>query len=139
MRQGAAWVYRILITLFPVAVVVEVFLAGLGIFRAMPGEDESVSHETIEDKFDAHTELGQVLSGGSVLLSVLILVVWSGPRSIAATFALAVLTIVEGEDGAERDDQQRRPAHRACSSFGAFAADPTVIRPTFPVGRRGAR
>lgn len=40
VRQGAAWVYRILITLFAAAIVVEVFLAGLGIFRAMPGEEE---------------------------------------------------------------------------------------------------
>jgi hypothetical protein len=44
----------------------------------MPGEDESVSHETIEDKFDAHAGLGDVLAGGAVLLLILIVIAWTG-------------------------------------------------------------
>lgn len=95
VRQGAAWVYRILITLFAVAVVVEFFLAGLGIFRTMPEEDAAVAHETFEDKFEAHTGLGELLTGTSVLLLLVILAAWTGPRSIGATFGLAVLTIVQ--------------------------------------------
>ena len=95
VRQGAAWSYRILVTLFAAAVVVEFFLAGLGIFRTMPGEDESVGHEVFEDKFEPHAGLGSFLIGGSLLLLILILVAWAGPRLIGATFALAVLTVVQ--------------------------------------------
>jgi Family of unknown function (DUF6220) len=100
VRQGAAWIYRILIALFAAAVVVEIFLAGLGIFRAMPAEDKSVSHETIEHKFDTHAALGDFLAGGAVLLLILILIAWTGRRSIGATFALVVLTFVQGILGA---------------------------------------
>lgn len=103
VRLGAAWMYRVLIALFAVAVVVEIFLAGLGIFRAMPGEDESVSHETIEDKFDAHAALGDFLAGSTVLLLVLILIAWTGRRSIGATFGLALLTVVQGILGGTGD------------------------------------
>jgi hypothetical protein len=95
VRRGAAWIYRILVMFFTVAVVIEIFLAGLAIFRAMPGEDESVSHETIEDKFDAHAGLGWGLAVTALLLLIAILVAWPGPRSIGATFVLAVLTIVQ--------------------------------------------
>jgi hypothetical protein len=103
VRQGAAWIYRILIALFAVAVVVEIFLAGLGIFRAMPGEDESVSHETIEHKFNAHAALGDFLGGAAVLLLILILIAWTGRRSIGATLALGVLTFVQGILGGTGD------------------------------------
>lgn len=96
VRQGAAWIYRILVTLFAVAVVVEVFLAGLGIFRAMPGEHAPVSHETFSGKFDPHAALGWVLISGSLLLLIVVLVAWARPRLIGATFGLAVLTSVQG-------------------------------------------
>jgi hypothetical protein len=88
VRRGAAWIYRILIALFAVAVVVEIFLAGLGIFRAMPGEDESVSHETIDDKFKAHAGLGDFLAG-------------TAPRQCLATSARSV-------DGGEASTLRRR-------------------------------
>lgn len=117
IRQGAAWIYRILIALFAVAVVVEIFLAGLGIFRAMPGENESVSHETIEGKFDAHAALGDFLGGGAVLLLILILIAWTGRRSIGATFALAVLTFVQGILGGTGDSA---PVAGAFHAFNAF-------------------
>jgi hypothetical protein len=96
VRQGAAWIYRILITLFAVAVVVEFFLAGLGVFRAMPGDRAPVSHEAFSGKFDPHAALGWVLGGGSLLLLIVVLVAWAGPRLIGATFALAVLTFIQG-------------------------------------------
>ncbi len=117
VRQGTVWIYRILITLFAAAVVVEVFLAGLGIFRAMPGEDESVSHETIEDKFDAHAALGDFLGGGSLLLLIVILIAWTGPRSIGATFALAVLTVVQGILGGAGEDAPIAGAFHAVNAF----------------------
>jgi hypothetical protein len=117
VRRGAAWIYRVLIALFALAVVVEIFLAGLGIFRAMPGEDESVSHETIEHKFDAHAGLGDFLAGGSVLLLILILVAWTGRRSIGATLALALLTVVQGILGGTGD---RAPVAGAFHAVNAF-------------------
>lgn len=95
VRQGAAWVYRILITLFAVAIVVEFFLVGLGVFRAMPGEEQPVSHPTFDAQFDAHAGLGWSLSWGSLLLLIAILVAWTGLRSIAATVVLAILTFVQ--------------------------------------------
>src|SRR5688572_6841384 len=50
VRRGAAAIYKVLIAIFAAAVVVQIFLAGLGIFRALPGEDESVTSEAFEDK-----------------------------------------------------------------------------------------
>ena len=117
VRRGAAWIYRILIALFAVAVVVEIFLAGLGIFRAMPGEDESVSHETIENKFDAHAGLGDILAGAAVLLLILILIAWTGRRAIGATFALAVLTFVQGVLGGTGDSAPVAGAFHAINAF----------------------
>ncbi len=117
VRRGAAWIYRILIALFAVAVVVEIFLAGLGIFRAMPAEDESVSHEAIEDKFDAHAALGDFLAGGAVLLLIVILLAWTGRRSIGATFALAVLTVVQGILGGTGDSAPVAGAFHAVNAF----------------------
>ena len=117
VRRGAAWIYRILIALFAVAVVVEIFLAGLGIFRAMPGEDESVSHETIEHKFDTHAGLGDFLAGGSLLLLILILIAWPGRRSIGATLALALLTVVQGILGGTGDSAPVAGAFHAVNAF----------------------
>jgi Family of unknown function (DUF6220) len=117
VRQGAAWIYRILIALFAAAVVVEIFLAGLGIFRAMPAEDKSVSHETIEHKFDTHAALGDFLAGGAVLLLILILIAWTGRRSIGATFALVVLTFVQGILGGAGDSAPVAGAFHAINAF----------------------
>lgn len=96
IRRGAASIYRILIILFAGAVVVEFFLAGLGIFRAMPSEDESVPHETFESEFEGHAGLGDILLLVSLVLMILIVVAWAGGSWIGGTFALAVLTFVQG-------------------------------------------
>ena len=117
VRRGAAWIYRIVITLFAAAVVVEIFLAGLGIFRAMPGEDESISHETIEDKFDAHAALGQFIAGASLLLVVLILIARLDRGSVGATVALAVLTVVQGILGGTGDSAPVAGALHAVNAF----------------------
>lgn len=117
VRQGAAWVYRIVITLFVVAVIVEVFLAGLAIFSAMPGDDESVAHETFEDKFEAHAGLGWALGGASVLLLIAILIAWTGPRSISATIALVVLTYVQSALGGAGEDASVAGAFHAVNAL----------------------
>lgn len=95
VRSGAAWIYRVLITVFAAAVVVQLFLAGLGLFRALPGEREVASHQTFEDEFESHAALGWSLFLGALLLLIVILIAWTGPRSIGATFALAALAFVE--------------------------------------------
>lgn len=104
VRSGAAWIYRVLITLFAAAVVVQIFLAGLGIFDAIPDEDASVTSDTWEDKIEPHAALGFFLFLASVLLLILILIAWTGPRSIGATFGLAVLAFVQQILGAAGQD-----------------------------------
>ncbi len=117
VRQGAVWIYRILITLFAAAVVVEFFLAGLGIFGAMPGEHKPVSHEMFGAKFDIHAALGGALIGGSLLLLIVILVAWTGPRSIGATFGLAILTFVQMILGSAGEDAPLAGAFHAINAL----------------------
>jgi hypothetical protein len=95
VRRGAAAIYKVLIAIFAAAVVVQFFLAGLGIFGAIPEEDGSTTAERWEDKIDPHAAVGHFLQMGSLLLLLLILIAWTGPRSIGATFALAVLLILQ--------------------------------------------
>jgi hypothetical protein len=95
IRQGAAWIYRVLIALFAIGVVVQFFFAGAGVFGARPDEDETVSESRFEDKFDLHSGLGGFLVLASLLLLILILIAWTGPRSIGATFVLFVLMIIQ--------------------------------------------
>jgi hypothetical protein len=95
VRRGAAAIYKVLIVIFAAAAVVQFFLAGLGIFGAIPEEDGSTTAERWEDKIDPHVAVGHILQMGSLLLLLLILIAWTGPRSIGATFALAVLLILQ--------------------------------------------
>ena len=95
VRRGAAAIYKVLIVVFAAAVVVQFFLAGLGIFGAIPEEDGSTTAERWEDKIEPHAGLGHILQMGSLLLLLLILIAWTGLRSIGATFVLAVLLILQ--------------------------------------------
>jgi hypothetical protein len=96
VRSGAAWLYRILISIFAVLVPLQFFFAGAGIFRAEPGEGESVSHDTFEDKFELHAATGHLLFiPGVFLLLIFILIAWTGPRSIGATVGLGVLLFIQ--------------------------------------------
>jgi hypothetical protein len=95
VRRGAAAIYKVLIAIFAAAVVVQFFLAGLGVFGAFPEEDGTVSFSKFEDEFEVHAGVGWFLFLGSLLLLILILIAWTGPRSIGATFALAVLMFLQ--------------------------------------------
>jgi hypothetical protein len=96
VRNGAAWIYRILITIFAALVVVQIFLAGLGIFGAIPEEGEATTVDRWEDKIDPHAALGHLMFiPGAILLLILILIAWPGPRAIGATFGLAVLMLLQ--------------------------------------------
>jgi hypothetical protein len=124
VRHAAARTYRVLITPFAAAVIVGVFLAGLGVFGAMPGKNEPVSHDTFGDKFGMHAAIGGFLTGVSLLLVIVVLIARSGLRSIAATFGLAVLTLVEGVLGGAAGD---------ASVAGAFHALNAVLVPGLAV------
>jgi hypothetical protein len=104
VRRGAAWIYRVLISLFAAAVVVQIFLAGLGIFDAIPDEDASVTSDTWEDKIEPHAAMGWFLFLGSLLLLILILIAWTGLRSIGAQFGLTLLTFIQQILGAVGQD-----------------------------------
>jgi hypothetical protein len=104
VRRGAAAVYKVLIALFSAAVVVQIFLAGLGIFGAIPDEGETVSSDTWEDELEVHAGVGWFLFLGSLLLLIIILIAWTGPRSIGATFGLALLTFIQQILGAAGQD-----------------------------------
>jgi Family of unknown function (DUF6220) len=95
IRRGAAAIYKYLIALFAAAVVVQIFFAGAGIFRGLPDEDETTSFDRFEDTFEPHFALGFFLFLGSLLLLILILIAWTGPRSIGATFGLALLVFLQ--------------------------------------------
>jgi hypothetical protein len=95
VRRGAAAVYKVLIAVFAAAVVVQIFLAGLGIFGARPDEGESVTQDKFEDEMSVHGDVGWFLFLGTLLLLIVILIAWTGPRSIGATFLLAVLAFIQ--------------------------------------------
>jgi hypothetical protein len=95
VRRGAAAIYKVLIPIFAAAVVVQFFFAGAGVFGVSPDEDETFTQTQFEDKFELHSGLGGILTLASLLLFLLILIAWTGPRSIGATFGLFVLMVVQ--------------------------------------------
>jgi hypothetical protein len=81
MRERITTVYGALAMLWAIAVVVQVFLAGLGIFGAT--------------SFDAHTSFGGILHGITALLVILAI---AGPRTgrdVGMAVALLVLVTVQ--------------------------------------------
>jgi len=81
MRRPSTLVYGYLSVLFMLGVVVQVFLAGLGIFGA--------------ESFDAHKDFGGILHGVTALI---LLAAIFGPRTrmdIGLSFGLLVLTTVQ--------------------------------------------
>lgn len=120
VRPAAARTYRILIRLFAAAVIVEVFLAGLGIFGAMPGKNEPVSHQTFGDKFGVHAAIGGFLTGVSLLLVIAVLIAWTGLRSsgVRASGPDARRGAV-GRRGRRRAGCRRLPRRQRRSGAGA--------------------
>ncbi len=85
-RRSAAAAFGLLAAAFAVAVVLQVFLAGLGVFGA---RGVSLEHAT---SLDAHRTVGDALGIVAVVLFLLGLLARSPRRVLAATFALALLT-----------------------------------------------
>lgn len=85
VRAGAFTLYKVLIALFTVAVLVQIFLAGLGIF-------DSQRPATASAELEPHRTLGTILTQpAAVVLLVVVLVARPAQRIVPKTAALVVL------------------------------------------------
>lgn len=87
-RHGVDVAYGYLAGLFVLGVLVQVFLAGVGIFGI---NARKVANAT---SLDPHRAWGSVLMLVSLVLLVLALVAWRSLATVISTFVLAVLVIV---------------------------------------------
>jgi hypothetical protein len=85
IRRVAWQIYRVLIALIAVACVVQIFLAGRGVFgiRGATKLDDQTS-------LDAHRDLGEIIGIAAVLAFLLALLLWNR-RLMLWTFVLAFL------------------------------------------------
>jgi hypothetical protein len=87
-RRIAWQLYRVLIALIAVACVVQIFLAGRGVF-GIHGSAKLDDQKSL----DAHRNLGEIIGIGALVVFVLALVMWD-KRLIIWTFVLALLAEV---------------------------------------------
>jgi Family of unknown function (DUF6220) len=90
MRNGLTIAYQALALFIALGVVVQVFLAGLGIFGA--------------ESFDAHESFGGILHGLSILVFLLAIAGPRTARTIGMGFALAALLTIQISLVSFRDD-----------------------------------
>ena len=98
IQNGAHALWRFLIAIFAAATVVQVFLAGFGVFRA----DDEGQDKTFSKAFNVHSGLGFFLQFGSLLLLIVALIAWRDKRLIglsALLFGLMVLQTVFASAG----------------------------------------
>jgi len=91
MRNGVTTAYYWLALLIAVAIVVQVFLAGVGVFGA--------------NSFDAHESFGWMIHSAAILLFILALIGPRTRRAIGMSFGLLVLMTVQIELVGARDDE----------------------------------
>jgi hypothetical protein len=84
-RRIAFQLYRVLIALIAVACVVQIFLAGRGVF----GIHGSASLDD-QSSLNAHRDLGEIIGIGAIIVLILALIMWD-KRLILWTFVLALL------------------------------------------------
>jgi hypothetical protein len=93
VRRGARAVLRYLVPLYVVAIIVQIFLAGEGIFgiKAGPGLDD-------QKTLDAHRGLGFILADlGSILLLIVALLAWlPDKRARSVSIAIPFLLFIQG-------------------------------------------
>jgi hypothetical protein len=92
IRNGAHALWRFLIAVYALATVVQVFLAGFGIFRA----DDEGQNKKFSTAFNAHGALGFFLQVGALLLLILALIAWRDKRTVGLSALLFVMLIVQG-------------------------------------------
>ena len=85
VRRGAFQVYRVLIALIAAACVVQIFLAGRGVF----GIHGTASLDN-QKSLNAHRDLGEIIGLATVIVFLLALLIWNR-RLIIWTFVLALL------------------------------------------------
>jgi hypothetical protein len=91
VRRGAGAGYRWLLLLFLVAGVVQIFLAGLGVFHLHAyGLDDPAGDSAL----DPHRTLGFAMAGIAVLILVLALVARPGGRQVVLAAVLVLQTAV---------------------------------------------
>jgi hypothetical protein len=87
VRRAARTSYRWLLLVFLVAVAVQIFLAGLGVFSFGNGDRSGGDHA-----FSAHQGLGFALAGVSILILVLAIAARAGRLALWLAGALVVQT-----------------------------------------------
>jgi hypothetical protein len=87
LRRGALAGYRWLLLAFLLLGVVQIFLAGLGVF-ALDGQKVGASGETA---FDPHRTLGFAMGGIALLILILAVIARPGARAITMTVLLVLL------------------------------------------------
>jgi hypothetical protein len=91
MRRNVTTAYHWLALLIAVAIVVQVFLAGVGVFGA--------------DSFDAHESFGWMIHTAAILLFILALIGPRTGRAIGMSFGLLALMTVQILLVGARDDE----------------------------------
>jgi Family of unknown function (DUF6220) len=86
-RRRAATAYRWALLAFLLAVAVQIFLAGLGVFSFGNGDRAGGDHA-----FSAHQGLGFAIGGASILLLVLAIAARAGKLAVWLAVALVVQT-----------------------------------------------
>jgi hypothetical protein len=87
-RRTADTVYVYLSALFSAGVLVQVFLAGVGVFGINAPKVADAS------SFDAHRAWGFILMVSALLLLVLALIAWQSARTMISAFVLALLVVI---------------------------------------------
>ena len=96
IQRGAFTLYRYLIVLFAGACVVQIFLAGRGVFGIRPAPSGQSVGEFFDHQksLDPHRMLGDILGIVAVVMLAAALVAWRDRRLIAWTLGLAIATEV---------------------------------------------
>ena len=87
LRRAARVGYRWLLLVFLVAVAVQIFLAGLGVFSFGNGDRAGGDHA-----FSAHQGLGFAIGGAAILILVLAIMARAGKLAVWLAVALVVQT-----------------------------------------------
>lgn len=88
-QKGAEVLYRYLVALLALACVVQIFLAGRGVF----GVKQGVSFDD-QKSLDPHRAVGEMIGLAAVVIFLCALAIWRDKRLIAYAFALAFMAEV---------------------------------------------
>jgi hypothetical protein len=90
-------IYRYWVAILFLGIIVQFFLAGLGVFDVIGAADETAQDtEAIEDAFSPHGALGFFLFLGGVLLFLLSLGARLGRNRVLLSLAVPLLIVVQG-------------------------------------------